>query len=353
MSSSSKTVFKKHVVIPVFIPHKGCPHDCIFCNQKKISGSISEVTKEDVYRIIDNSLKTINHQAHTEIRFYGGSFTGIEKEKQLEFLKTAGFFVEEGKVASVRISTRPDYINPEILTYLKENYVKTIELGVQSLDEEVLIASNRGHTPEDVYYAALLIKEYGFTLGIQTMTGLPGDTPQKDIETAKKVIGLSPEIVRIYPALVIRGTYMELLYRTGKYKPQELSEAVDICAKLLKMYRDSGINVIRLGLQTNESINDKADVIAGPFHPAFRQLVESRLMLETIEEKLSDLISCENGSMSIKNKKLLLYADPRNISNVACHKRCNIEYLKSKYGFREIKIICEPRPAGNILVELK
>ncbi|NTV91316.1 MAG: radical SAM protein [Clostridiales bacterium] len=340
----------RHAVIPVFVPHKGCPHDCIFCNQKKISGSSTDVTSKEVKKIIEEGLATIRPGTYTEIGFFGGSFTGIEKEKQLEFLETAGLFVVSGKVASIRLSTRPDYINEEILEYLKKNHVGTIELGVQSLDEEVLRISNRGHSIGDVVSAAKLIREFGFELGIQTMTGLPGDNAIKDLETAVKVIELRPSIVRIYPALVIRGTYMETMYNEGSYRPQQLEEAVELCAELLGMYEAEGIKVIRIGLQGNDSISSGPDseVVAGPFHPAFRQLVEARLALRSIEAELEELELQMPGAVMktasfikpgpLAEKRLQLFTGTRNISNITGQKRSNIEYLKKKYGFREVSV---------------
>ncbi len=346
MIIKNKQIIKKHAVIPVFIPHRGCPHDCIFCNQKKISGSSTEVTAEGVYKIIEEGLETIQPGTYIEVGFYGGSFTGIEKEKQLEFLETAGFFITKGKVSSIRLSTRPDYINPDILSYLEKNHVGTIELGVQSLDEDVLKSSNRGHSVGDVFKAVRLIKEYGFELGIQTMTGLPGDTDEKDIETAGTVISLGPSQVRIYPALVIKGTYMEKLYKDGCYRPQELNEAVSLCARLLHMYEAAGINVIRIGLQGNDSINKDSDVVAGPFHPAFRQLVETRLALGAIERKLNETVYTKDCN-DTNGKKLIISTHFRNISNVTGQNRSNINFLKEKYGFREIKVVSHAEESDN------
>ncbi|NLK88103.1 MAG: radical SAM protein, partial [Clostridiaceae bacterium] len=203
----------KHVIIPVFVPHKGCPNDCIFCNQKKISGQISDMTTDRINEIIEEHLKTIDEGAFAEIAFYGGSFTAIEKGLQQGFLKEAYKYVTAGRVSEIRLSTRPDFIDEEILGMLGQYGVRTIELGVQSLDDDVLKASCRGHDASCVYRSCDLIKKMGFRLGIQTMTGLPGDTRERCIDTAKKVISLSPELVRIYPVLVIKGTGLEKLMK--------------------------------------------------------------------------------------------------------------------------------------------
>ena len=225
---------RKHVIIPIFVPHKGCPNDCIFCNQKKISGQLEEMTTEKMHETVNAHLSTINRDTFVEIAFYGGSFTAIDKNRQEEFLKHAWAYIENGRVSEIRISTRPDRIDEEILGLLKRYGVRTIELGVQSLDDEVLRASLRGHDSAAVCKAAGLIKEMGFRLGIQIMTGLPGDTREKCLETAKKVISLSPDLVRIYPVLVIKGTVLEKLMERGEYRPQSLEEAVDLCAELLQ-----------------------------------------------------------------------------------------------------------------------
>lgn len=322
---------RKHVVIPVFVPHKGCPHDCIFCNQKKISGQLLEMTPEIMEKTISEHLSTIKQGSFIEIGFYGGSFTGIELEKQRELLEAAYKYIENGVVQEIRLSTRPDYINEEILRLLGKYGVRTIELGVQSLDSEVLLLSNRGHTAEDVYKSAKMIKEFGFRLGIQTMVGLPGDSREKDIATAEKVISISPEILRIYPALVIKGTYLETMMRQGNFVPLSLDETVDICSELLEMYENNGINVIRLGLQPTESINEGAEIAAGPFHPAFRQLVESRLALKRVE---AEIVRC-----SLENEKqITILTGKSNISNIVGQRKCNIEFLKGKYGFRNVKV---------------
>jgi histone acetyltransferase (RNA polymerase elongator complex component) len=321
----------RHIVIPIFVPHKGCPFDCIYCNQKAISGQIEEMTEDRMIQIIEQHLDSIKEGTCVEIGFYGGSFTGIERSQQIEFLRTANKYVEKGMVKSIRLSTRPDYINSEILDYLKFYNVKTIELGVQSLDEDVLRKSCRGHNVDDVITSSQLIKKYQINLGIQTMIGLPGSTKEKDYSTAQKVVQLKPQIVRIYPTLVIKNTYLERLYLDGRYTPLELKDAVDLCAELLNLYENHNIRVIRIGLQPTESINENSDVAAGPFHPAFRQLVESKLMLNRMES-----IICENGFEH--EKHLVIRTGRRNISNVIGQKKAKINYLKKKYGFVSIKV---------------
>lgn len=320
---------KKYTVIPVFIPHKGCPYDCIFCNQKNISGQKEDITFETMRKTIEDYLKWSVANSYLEIAFYGGSFTGIKKEEQISFLKVANEYIRNGCVNGIRLSTRPDYIDKEILSYLKYYNVTCIELGVQSLDDEVLIQSSRGHTVEDVYRACELIKSEGFSLGIQTMIGLPGDSPQKNISTCKRVVEIGPHIVRIYPTLVIRNTYLEKMYNDGLYKPLELDEAVDILSELLPIYYENNINVIRVGLQPTDTINEGMDVLAGPFHPALRQLAESKLALKNIEKQL------EEKNLFGKNT-IVIATEGRKISDVVGQKRENIRYLREKYKFQKI-----------------
>ncbi|MGN0144402.1 MAG: elongator complex protein 3 [Clostridium sp.] len=333
---------KDYYIIPIFVPHEGCPHDCVFCNQDKITGvkkdslrisdrtnkkeNISctdnkeeEVTAESVRKTVYEYLETIeNKNATIEISFFGGTFTGIKEEKQKELLGVAKEFKDKGFIDKIRLSTRPDYINDYILSYLKEYKADIIELGVQSLNEEVLIKAGRGHGVQEVREASRLIKEYGFILGHQVMPGLPGDTFETDIETTKLSIEMKPDICRIYPALTIRGTYMEVMYNRGDYIPYTLEEAVEISKKMYKMYRDNGVNVIRIGLQPTETINESKDVIAGPFHPAFRELVESSLMTELILDVVKDEV---NATIQI---------NPKEVSKLYANKKMYFKLLKEK-----------------------
>jgi len=320
------------MIIPVFVPHKGCPNDCIYCNQKSISGQTEEMAGARMREIVERNLSSFTGGRYIEIAFYGGSFTGIDKRKQLELLETGQYYVNAGFVREMRLSTRPDYINEDILETLRKYNVRTIEIGVQSLDSEVLRISQRGHGIREVAEAARLIKDYGFRLGIQTMIGLPGDTREKDIITAQKVVEFNPEVVRIYPTLVIKNTKLESMYKNGEYSPLTVDEAVDICAHLLEIYKENGINVIRIGLQPTEEIREGAEVVAGPFHPAFRQLVESRLMLKKIEEMIERM---QLGG----SREITVFAPEKELSYITGQKRCNIKSLKEKYGFSKIRII--------------
>jgi histone acetyltransferase (RNA polymerase elongator complex component) len=301
---------KSYYIIPIFVPHEGCPHNCVFCNQDRITGVGDEVTAQDVKRTIYDYLETIqNKNATIEVSFFGGTFTGIREEKQRELLKVAKEFKEKELINKIRLSTRPDYINNYILDYLKEYGVNIIELGVQSLDEEVLKKAGRGHSIQDVRNASVLIKEYGFVLGHQIMPGLPGDTFEKDMATTKESIKMKPDICRIYPSLVIKDTPMEKMYLSHQYRPYSLEEAVNISKVMYKMYRDNEINVIRIGLQPTESINEGKDIVAGPFHPSFRELVEGSLLVDMILENMKE------------EKNALININPKDLSKLYANKK--------------------------------
>ena len=315
-------------IIPIFVPHLGCPNDCVFCNQKSISGQKKNITKDEVKNIIDNYLKNIkDNENEKEIAFFGGSFTGIEEEKQEELLSIAYEYVKSGKVNSIRISTRPDYINKQILKRLKKYKVKTIELGVQSANDYVLEKAQRGHTFEDVKKTSKLIRLYGFKLGHQMMVGLPESTEEDEINTAKALIKLKPKMVRIYPVLVIKGTKLEKDYEEGKYTPLTLARAIETCKKLVRMFADKKIDIIRVGLQNTDEITDPNDknseVVAGPYHPAFRQLVESEMWYDVIVEKIKKL--------NVKVRKVEITVNPIDSNNVIGHKKQNVTKLKDTY----------------------
>ncbi|MBU5482752.1 radical SAM protein [Clostridium sp. MSJ-11] len=303
---------KKHYIIPIFVPHEGCPHNCVFCNQNAITGNVIEVDEKYVEDIINTYLDTIDtNNSIIEVSFFGGTFTAIDINKQRKLLSVAKKYKDMGRIQYIRLSTRPDYIDSTILDNLKKYSVDIIELGVQSMDDEVLKHSGRGHTEDDVIRASQLIKEYGFTLGHQIMLGLPRDSFKKDIETTKKIINLKPELCRIYPSLVVKNTPMEIMYRDKTYIPYTLEEGVEISKIIYGMLLANGINVIRVGLQPTEEINVGKEIVEGPFHPAFRELVESSILNDMIYEFLLDKkvfsikIAINNKSLSklYSNKK--------------------------------------------------
>lgn len=301
---------KEHYIIPIFVPHEGCPHNCVFCNQDRITGVKDRVDAEKVKNIIEEYYETIeNKDAIIEVSFFGGTFTAIREEKQRELLKVAKAYKDRGIVKKIRMSTRPDYINDYILSYLKEYSVDIIELGIQSLDDEVLVAAGRGHTVLDAINASRLIKEYGITLGHQLMPGLPKSNPEKDIKSAMDSLKMEPDIVRIYPSLVIKDTPMEKMYLRGDYTPYTLEKAVEVSKEIYSIFNEAGVNVIRIGLQPTDTINTGKDIVDGPFHPAFRELVESNLIIDKIRNEISKDEVC---TILINNKDLSkLYANKK------------------------------------------
>ncbi|WP_422485164.1 elongator complex protein 3 [Gudongella sp. DL1XJH-153] len=323
----------RHYIIPIFVPHFGCPHDCVFCNQRKITGLSTDITTTDVKKIIDEHLKTFKKDSFIEVAFYGGSFTAIEKGIQEQLLAVPFEYKMSGQIQNIRLSTRPDAINDEILNLLESYAVDIIELGVQSLDNDVLIQSERGHTDTDVYEASKLIKKRGFKLGHQIMLGLPGDTKEKSLSTAKRILEMSPDMIRIYPTLVIRNTALERLMQEGNYKPISLNEAIEISAEILMVFKAHNIPVIRIGLQPTENIQMGRDVVAGPFHPAFRQLVE-----ETVFKSLF-LENIYRNRINVKGKSIVIECSNSMASVIAGQHGKNRELLKRELDFVKLRIV--------------
>lgn len=319
---------KKEYIIPIFVPHLGCPHACVFCNQNKISGQQKKVRANDVKETIEYYLSNFKQtDCDVEVAFFGGSFTGIERELQEELLQAANEFVDMGKVKSIRISTRPDYIDKDILKMLKKYNVKTIELGVQSTNDYILKKAERGHTFDDVKKASRLINRYGFVLGHQMMIGLPDSTLIDEINTAKALIKLKPKIVRIYPVLVIKGTKLEKMYNEDEYEPLSVVQAVERAKEVANLFNKKKIRIIRIGLQNTNEISDPgtedSEVVAGPYHPAFRQLVEASMWYDAIVSKIKKI--------NTKVKEIEIIANPEDINNIIGHKKENIEKLKEIY----------------------
>ncbi len=313
---------KKHAIIPVFISHRGCPNDCVFCNQKKITARQGDVTEEDVRNTVRTYLSTLDHMDMDtiELSFFGGSFTGIPIEEQSRFLAIAYEYKQRGIIDKIHMSTRPDYIDENILDNLKKYSVDVIELGVQSFDDTVLAKSNRGHNAAVVYDACRLIKEYGFTLGIQLMIGLPGDSLESCIYSAYETVKAAPEIARLYPTIIIEDTELLEMYRRGEYTPLTLDEAVDTTKKMYRILDAAGINIIRVGLKSTDIINENGAITGGTYHPAFRQLVESSIARDEIEKQIR---ACKG--------KITVLCSPGDISNAAGHNSSNRKYFARKY----------------------
>lgn len=320
---------KKHAIIPVFIPHKGCANDCVFCNQKVITARTADVTPEDVKNLIERHLLTLENRGieTIEVAFFGGSFTGIPMEEQSAFLAVAKEYKDMGLIHKIHMSTRPDYINEEILDNLKKYDADIIELGVQSFDPEVLAASNRGHKAEDVYKACDLIKEYGFELGIQLMIGLPEDSLEKCIFSAKEAVKIGPSIARLYPTIVLNDTELFNMYKAGVYDPLTTADAVAITKEMYKILDGAGINIIRVGLKSTDLITEGGEVRGHTYHPAFRQLVEGEIAREQLEEQL-------NGA---KTGTFAFVSSGPSFSNMIGNSKANKKYFEEKYPQLKIR----------------
>ena len=306
-----------HANISIFVPHIGCPNRCSFCDQRFITGSRRAPRSEDVVEAVRNAVKSKNYSPeNTEIAFFGGSFTAINRTYMVHLLQTASAFVDNGVVKGIRISTRPDAINNEILTLLDHYHVTAIELGAQSLDDRVLCMNNRGHTVADVEKASKLIKKFGIELGLQMMTGLYGDSDETALETTRKIIKIHPDTVRIYPTIVLKNTDLAALCLDDKYHPQTIEEAVNLASVLVDMFEEADIKVIRLGLHSIE----EGAFVEGPWHPAFSELCSSNKFLRMALENLKT-----EGEYKI-------YVHPSSVSKMIGQKRANIEKLL-KLGF--------------------
>ncbi|MBE6813988.1 MAG: radical SAM protein [Ruminococcaceae bacterium] len=314
----------KHSNISLFVPHAGCPNQCSFCNQKTISGSVSELTAEEVRKTLEEAEKSGLVPENTEIAFFGGSFTAINREYMISFLEEAKPFIDKGIFGGIRISTRPDAIDEEVLLLLKKYGVTAIELGAQSMNDDVLLQNRRGHTVSDVINASLLIKKYGFSLGLQMMTGLYKSTREKDVKTASDIIALKPDTVRIYPTIVLENTHLAELLASGEYSSPSLEETVSFCAELLMMFRENNIKVIRLGLHSGGNVLD--GYLSGPYHPAFGELCESEIYLKIIRKKLFEIYKNEKIS---ETKNVTIFVNNKEISKATGQKGKNKELLLS------------------------
>lgn len=320
-----------HSNISVFIPHKGCPNCCSFCNQRTISSTAEPPDSEKVKKMLEDACPKLQNPSDTEIAFFGGSFTAVERSYMISLLEAAQPFLDEYGLAGIRASTRPDKIDREVLDILKKYGVTAIELGAQSMRDEILSMNDRGHTAEDVRNASRLIKEYGFELGLQMMTGLYGASPEDDSFTADELIRLKPDTVRIYPTVILGGTRLADLYQSGVYKPVPFDEESELCADIMQRFEDNSIRVIRLGLHASEEVEGQA--VGGYYHPAMREICLGIIFRKKIEKALA-----EKGRYKI-------YVAPKAVSMAIGQKKCNTGYFK-KLGY-DVKIC-----ADNELKEL-
>jgi len=341
---------KKHANIPIFIPHEGCRNECVFCNQRTITGTCNG-SDRDIVPEIEKALSTIPGEYETEIAFFGGSFTGIGTGKMTRLLDSAHDYIKSGKVQSIRLSTRPDYIDEQILDILKRRGVTHIELGIQSMRQHVLDACKRGHTVEDTENACRLINEHGFILGGQMMIGLPCSTEEDEIYTAKRIGEMGAKEARIYPCVVFEKTELCNMAKLGEYEPISIDEAVERSTKVYYELKKHNINILRIGLQSSESLSDKNEVYAGAYHPAMGELVESRVKLEEMLSaiecyKSEQEINCHGQSFTVECNKC-------DLSKVLGHKKSNVEIIRKAAvdaGFSDINIKTNDKVKQNSLV---
>ncbi|WP_054697935.1 elongator complex protein 3 [Syntrophomonas palmitatica] len=339
----------KHYNIPIFITHLGCPYQCIYCDQRTITNQEQAYKPSEIPALVEKHLATISgDDKEIEIAFFGGSFTTLDRELQERYLDMVQPFLQNGKVHGIRISTRPDYIDKAVLDFLKTKGVKTVELGVQSLSDEVLKASGRGYKSTDVSKACHLIKQSGLRLGLQLMIGLPGDDHDKALSTCQRAIRLRPDMVRIYPTLVLAGTTLAEFYYSGRYQALSLEQAVNWCKDMLVQFEKAGINVIRMGLYPGEDLQSDGVVIAGPFHPAFGELVEQELFKEQAQLLLNKYINTGQ-----ETDRLSILVHPRDLSRMIGQKRRNLHYLQRYFHLADLSIRPSPNVAkGNIGISL-
>ncbi len=330
----------RNSIIPVFVPHLGCPNDCVFCNQRRISGHIEPATAQIVKNAIEDAAALTPQGTKRQLAFYGGSFTAIPEAHQVELFEAAQPYLEDGTICSIRLSTRPDAIDAAVLKRLEKYGVTVIELGAQSMCDRVLELSGRGHDSAAVENASRLVKAAGFDLILQMMTGLPGDTDESCIETVKKIIALEPDGVRIYPTVIVRDTVLCDMWRAGTYKEHTVDDAVRICAKIVPMFETAQIPIIRMGLNPTEDLSG-GDALAGAYHPALGELVRSRIMLQKARVLLAG---------TAPRSRVTLGVNRSDVSKMVGQHRCNVKALTEEFSLRELKIHEASVKSGEISI---
>lgn len=322
---------KTHAIIPIFIPHKGCPHQCVFCNQHQITGG----KRQDPEQIIHRYLSTLKRDElhHLELAFYGGSFTAIPEEEQEYYLKLAKSYKDRGIITAIHLSTRPDYMGEKVLDRLCRYGVDVVELGVQSFCPIVLEQSGRGHRVAHVEEACGSIRERGIRLGIQLMIGLPWDSPARCLYSAEKTVAMGAQLTRIYPTAVMKGTPLYDMHEKDLFVPWDFETTLQTACNMVKIIREAEIPVIRIGLKASDILMDKEEVVAGTYHPSFRQLVESRLSKERMEEALRSALSKTDGT----HQNVHFSANDKSFSYVIGYKKSNKEYFANTYPWLDFK----------------
>lgn len=322
----------RHINIPVFIPHLGCPNDCVFCNQRLISGTL-EFKESDVVKIIDGVLSTAC-DAECEIAFFGGSFTGIDRELMIRLLDTAEKYVKRGDAVGIRMSTRPDYIDDDICTILSGYTVTQVELGIQSMSDAVLVKSRRGHTSDDTVRAVNTLRRFGFEVVGQMMVGLPGSSAENELLTANAICDLGCAGARVYPTIVFKGTELDRMYMSGEYVPLSTKDAVVRCADVLDVFERRGVKCLRVGLCDSENLHSDKTYSAGPDHPAIGELAAGELFYRRIRDELLRL-----DASALTGKSVKVECPPGAVSKVVGNGRCNSLRLCREFGIKSIKAI--------------
>lgn len=330
----------KNSIIPVFVPHLGCPNNCVFCNQNRISGALEPATAETVKNAIENAAALTPKESKRQLAFYGGSFTAIPACMQEELFEAAKPYMDSGFIDSIRLSTRPDAIDSDTLDRLKKYGVSTVELGAQSMDDEVLKFSGRGHTAEDVENASRMVKAAGFKLILQMMTGLPGDSEESTVKTAERIIALKPDGVRIYPTVIVKDTELCDMWQRVEYTEHSVEEAVDWCSRIVPMFEAAGIPIIRMGLNPTEDLSG-GDAVGGAYHPALGEMIYSRIMRNEAEKLLTGVKAGSTVTLGV---------NPADISKAIGQHRCNIGWLTEKFGLKSLKIKGCELPKGKIII---
>ncbi len=318
----------RNSIIPVFVPHLGCPNDCVFCNQRRISGHIEPATAQTVKNAIEEAAALTPKGTKRQLAFYGGSFTAIPEARQIELFEAAQPYLEDGTISSIRLSTRPDAIDAAVLKRLKKYGVEVVELGAQSMCDRVLSLSGRGHDSRAVEDASRLIKAAGFKLILQMMTGLPGDDDESCAESAERIIALEPDGVRIYPTVIVRDTVLCDMWRAGTYKEHTVEDAVRVCARIAPLFDAAGIPIIRMGLNPTEDLSG-GDALGGAYHPALGELVRSRIMLQRARTLLAG---------TERDSRVTLEVNRADVSKMTGQHRCNVKALMQEFSLRELKI---------------
>ena len=318
---------QKPLVIPIFIPHYGCPHTCAFCNQSIITNTRHRLP--DTKTIIDIVNDYLNYKGvrnPVQLAFFGGNFLGLDKDYIIEVLSVASELKMDGKIDSVRFSTRPDTISKTTLELIKHFPVSTIEIGVQSMNDKVLLSSNRGHTAQSTINAVSLIKGYGFEIGMQLMVGLPQDNDESALKSAREILSLGPDFIRIYPLIVLKGSLIANWYKSGKYKPLSLDQCVHLVKQIYTLFNDKDIPVIRMGLQASEMLQDDDSMIAGPWHPAFGHLVLSEIFFDKVKKSIEKILTDNPDILDVS-----IEVNPVSESNLRGNKNNNIAKLKTLF----------------------